>query len=212
MHLISVLNQKGGVGKTTIAIHIACGLHRAGESVLLVDSDHQGTAFDWHAAGQRNGTNPPPTIQIPGPRFHADIEPHRNSYKFIVVDTGGDLKAEAQRSAADLIAISSLVVVPLTSSQFDAWGAAPLLDSLSKRHPRPKVVLVLNQTRRTKLNAQVREGLKGYGFPILSGSLALRDIYRSITGRGQSAFDLSAKHKARLESTALVDELRTHIA
>lgn len=211
MHLISVLNQKGGVGKTTVAVHIACGLHRSGERTLLVDSDQQGTSFDWHAAAQRYGTNPPPTIRIAGPRFSADIEPHKDAFDFVVVDTGGDLKAEAQRSAADLISASSLVVVPLMSSPFDAWGAAPLLDGLSKRTPKPNVVLVLNQTRRTKLNDQVRAALVGHGFPILAGSLAMRDIYRTITGRGQSAFDLAPKHKARIEATALVNEIRTHI-
>lgn len=47
MFTIAVLNQKGGVGKTTLATHLARGIQLAGHSVLLVDSDPQGSARDW---------------------------------------------------------------------------------------------------------------------------------------------------------------------
>ncbi len=49
--IISILNQKGGAGKTTISVNLARGLKQDGGSVLLVDSDPQGSARDWHAAG-----------------------------------------------------------------------------------------------------------------------------------------------------------------
>ena len=51
MKVVAVLNQKGGVGKTTLATNLARALHLEGATVLLVDSDPQGSARDWHAAG-----------------------------------------------------------------------------------------------------------------------------------------------------------------
>lgn len=210
MRIISVLNQKGGVGKTTLAIHIASGLHRLGLRTLLVDSDQQGTASDWAAAAKRSGMDAPATLRVSGPRFVDEMKQQQvdNKYDFVVVDTGGDLKAEAQRSAADLITNSALVVVPLMASLFDAWGAAPLLEGMSRRVPRPQVVIALNQTRRTTLNKQLREAMGQHGFPMLTNSLAHWEIYRSITGDGKTAFDLGPKHKARIEATNLVEEIR----
>lgn len=50
MKVIALLNEKGGAGKSTVAINLACALHRQGRKVVLIDADPQGTARDWREA------------------------------------------------------------------------------------------------------------------------------------------------------------------
>ena len=71
MKVIAVLNQKGGSGKTTIATHLARGLQLQGHSVLLVDSDQQGSARDWRAVDE---DNPVPVIGLDRPTLDKDLK------------------------------------------------------------------------------------------------------------------------------------------
>lgn len=73
MKVIAVLNQKGGSGKTTIATQLARGLQLQGHSVLLVDSDQQGSARDWRAVDE---DNPVPVIGLDRPTLDKDLKPY----------------------------------------------------------------------------------------------------------------------------------------
>ena len=80
MKVIAVLNQKGGSGKTTIATQLARGLQLQGHSVLLVDSDQQGSARDWRAVDE---DNPVPVIGLDRPTLDKDLK----------VENGGNVEA-----------------------------------------------------------------------------------------------------------------------
>src|SRR5687767_265706 len=71
--IISILNQKGGVGKTTVALHITAGLSQEGHRVLLVDADPQGSARDWAAARQTPALFP--VVGMDRPTLHRDLPP-----------------------------------------------------------------------------------------------------------------------------------------
>ena len=71
MKVIAVLNQKGGSGKTTIATHLARALQLQGSSVLLVDSDKQGSARDWSAVDE---SNPVTVIGLDRPTLDRDLK------------------------------------------------------------------------------------------------------------------------------------------
>lgn len=69
--IISLLNQKGGVGKTTLAIHLATGIARQKKRVLLIDADPQASSLDWSATREADGLFP--VIGLPKPTLHKEL-------------------------------------------------------------------------------------------------------------------------------------------
>src|SRR5689334_14492977 len=124
--IIALLNQKGGVGKTTLAVHIATALAQRGRTVLLVDADPQGSALDWSAS--REGDSLVPVIGLPTKNLHREIKPHIANYDDIVID-GPPRVNELARAA--MIA-SDLVLIPVQPSPYDVWAAKEIVELLSE--------------------------------------------------------------------------------
>src|ERR1700685_3697385 len=94
--IVAVINQKGGAGKTTVALNLAAAMTETGARVLLIDADPQQTAQDWAA-----GRDPPPPFQILGlskPVLHRDLPKLAGDYDHIIID-GAPRNYEVARSA-----------------------------------------------------------------------------------------------------------------
>ena len=89
MSIISVLNPKGGCGKTTISTNLARALHDRGQSVLIVDSDPQGSARDWHAA---NEDNPIELVALDRPNNVKTLRRMAANYDCVVIDGAAKLE------------------------------------------------------------------------------------------------------------------------
>ena len=115
--IYSVLNQKGGVGKTTLAIHIATALTQAsGKRTLLIDADSQGSALTWADCRERE-----PLVSVigkPSEKLHREIEDIAEGYEYVDID-GIPRTASITRSA---IAASDVVVIPVQPSGMDIWS------------------------------------------------------------------------------------------
>ena len=115
--IIGFLNQKGGVGKTTLSVNIAATLAESGSRVLLIDADPQGSALDWAAARQAD-----PIISVVGfPRatIHREIAQIGQGYDHIIID-GPPRVTDLARSA---IMASDIVLIPVQPSPYDIWAS-----------------------------------------------------------------------------------------
>ena len=126
--IISFLNQKGGVGKTMLATHLAMGLAtRKGLSVLYVDADPQASAIDWRA--NRRDPLPFEVVGMPKPVLHESVPKFlEKGYQACIIDGPGKL-ADVPRSA---IMASDIVLIPVQPSPYDVWSSSDIVEEFRR--------------------------------------------------------------------------------
>jgi len=115
--ILVVGGEKGGVGKTTIATHMAVARTTAGRSVVLVDADSQGTASSWSDARKEQAASPIPCMSLRGGKVHVELRELARHYDDVIVDPGG---ADSQEFRSALLAAHTLLM-PLKPGSFDFW-------------------------------------------------------------------------------------------
>jgi chromosome partitioning protein len=209
MPIISILNPKGGSGKTTLSTNLARALHERGLSVLIVDSDPQGSARDWHAAAENN---PLPLIALDRAKNIKTLFSVGASYDYVIID--GAAKLEDMIAAG--IKAADFVLIPVQPSPYDIWAASDLVEFIKARQEvtdgTPKTSFVITRAiKRTKLGREIGEALEEYGLPVFENCIMQRQAYPQTAAEGLTVFD-SGNTAAMGEMNALTDELINFIA
>lgn len=203
--IISLLNQKGGVGKTTLAVHIAMALAKRGHRVLLVDADPQHSALDWQEA--REAEHCFPVIGLPTKTLHREIPAHAKNYDRIIID-GPPRVNELARAA---IMAADLVLIPITPSPYDVWAAREITDLLGEASafkPNLKSAFVINRKiANTAIGRDVSDALAGFEYPVLATAIAQRVAFAESAAQGSTVLEMDAESAASQEINRLVDEL-----
>lgn len=203
--MISILNQKGGVGKTTLAIHISHALVLKGFKVLLVDGDPQGSARDWAAA--RDAEPLFPVVGLDRPTIHRDLPALMQDFDHAVID-GPPRVSDLARSA---IIAADLVVVPIQPSPYDVWAAdeiIKLIQEASVFKEKLKSVFVINRRiAKTAIGRDVVEALEQYPIPVLKTSISQRVAFAESAATGSTVLETDRTGPAAKEVMALVNEL-----
>lgn len=186
MPVISILNQKGGSGKTTIAINLARAYQLQGYSVLLIDSDKQGSSRDWQSA---DPNNPLPLLVLDQVSIDRDIKKVVNQYDYIIIDGS----PQATEIATATIKASDFILVPMQASPFDLWASNNLIELIEQGravNPKLKAGIVLTRlVKNTKIGAEVGQVINDFGLPVLTSNIGQRTCYPFSASLGKTVFD-----------------------
>ena len=205
MKVIAVLNQKGGSGKTTIATHLARALQLDGASVLLVDSDPQGSARDWAAVQE---DNPITVVGIDRATIDRDLKAigHKD---FVVIDGA----PQAADLAVSAIKAASFILIPVQPSPYDIWATADLVELVKQRievtDGKLQAAFVVSRAiKGTRIGAEITEALAGYGLPVLESRITQRVSYPGTAAAGTTILDAEPDGDGSREIRALMNEIK----
>lgn len=207
--IIGLLNQKGGVGKTTLSISLAAELTRTGARVLLLDADPQGSALDWAAA--RQGDPMFSVVGLPRATIHREIAVVGQGYDHIIID-GPPRVTDLARSA---ILASDLVVIPVQPSPYDIWAAeeiVKLIDEARVFKESLKSCFAINRKiANTAIGRDVREALSGYPVHVLESVVTQRVVFAEAAAQGRAVFEIDQESLATVEIEKLTSEVAGYL-
>lgn len=206
--IISILNQKGGVGKTTLSVHIASTLALAGYSVLLVDADQQKSSLDWAATRTEDPIFP--VVGISTAAIHREIKLLKDKHDFIIID-GPPRVYEVARS---VIAASDIVIIPVQPSPYDVWAAKEIIDLVNEVKAtlqglkKIKSAFIINRKiPNSVIGRDVIEALEQYKTKILESHICQRLTYAETAASGTTAIESDPNSLAGQEIKKLTEEI-----
>ncbi len=206
--IVALLNQKGGVGKTTLALHLAGAWARQGRRVLLIDADPQGSSLDW--SEQRASQGHSRLIGVLGlarETLHRELPPMARNVDDIVVD-GPPRVTGIARSA---LLTADVVIVPATPSPLDGWASGEMLRLIEEArvfHPEIVTRFVLNRCpARTVITRETAALLADHEPPPLASRIGQRVAFAQAASTGGLACELEPYGPAAREIAALAAEV-----
>jgi chromosome partitioning protein len=201
--IISIINQKGGAGKTTIATNIACGIAKRGAKVILVDTDIQGSARDWHSSASDAFI---PVVGLDRAKgLSSGVASLANAYQVVVIDGAPTI----DEMVIESIKLSDIVLMPVQPSPYDIWAANSVVEMVKARQSltnKPHAAFVVSRAiPNTILGREIIETLAGYDLPVLTGTTQ-RQIYAKAAATGQSVYDF-----ADTSAISEIDEILNYI-
>ena len=203
--VITIAQQKGGAGKTTLAAHLAIAWAGRGRSVVLIDIDPQGSLAGWHelraerlGAG-RTGLD---FAAITGWRTAAEVERRARDHEIVVIDSPPHAETEARLA----IRAADLVVIPVQPSPMDVWATKPTLDLAAQE--KVKVLLVLNRVPpRANLTETMLAKLAALGGTVADARVGNRVALATALADGLGISEAAPSSRAAEEIAAVAAEI-----
>lgn len=198
MPTIAIVSQKGGAGKTTLAIHLAAAAQAAGKVALIVDTDPQATASQW---GQWREGKPPEVIDCGAPTLlaHKINQAVELGAELVVIDT----PPHADAMAREACRVADLLLIPCRPRTFDLNAARTTADLVKSAAKPAFVVFVAGPPKAGILYGEAADVIAQAGLPIAPVMMPERGDYHHSTGTGSTAQDYAPGGKAAIEVAAL---------
>ena len=202
MQVLAIVSQKGGVGKSTLAVHLATQATAYGTRVLLLDLDPQGSAMEW---ANRRGDRPPDVSGVNPASVGKDVERARaEGYGLVVVDTA----PHADHAALQAARAADLVVIPCRPSTFDIAAISATLD-LCRLANKPAVVVLNAAPVRSRVTAEAEEAISDKGGVVSPVVVRQRVAFQHCMIDGRTASEYEPDGEAAREISRLLADLRS---
>lgn len=199
--IITIAQQKGGAGKSTVAAHLAVVLSQQGKRVTLIDIDPQATLSRWYQLRERNfgegytGIN---FVSMSGWRVSSSVFQYEHNSDFIIIDSPPHTDTEAKSA----IRAAHLVIVPMQPSPTDLWATKATIDFAKSSNKEVKILL-----NRYNPNSKVGREIAAEMDDVMEGYFGNRVLFTSCLLQGKCVTETNPHSPAATEVKAVLREI-----
>ena len=197
--VITISQQKGGTGKTTLAVHLAIAFIKYhGLKVAIIDTDPQGSLGKWFMIREERKVSNEnltfKTASLWGAQYESKTL--KNDHDIVIIDTPPKIESDARPS----IEAADLVLIPMAASHLDFWATGAIVD-IAKKANKKILVQINRSSQRSKLINKTNDFIKSLDLSSTKTIIGNRQIYTSSMGEGKTAVEKQKKGSA-------VDEIK----
>lgn len=202
--IISFINQKGGVGKTTISINVASALANAGNKVLLIDADKQGSSTAWTSLREET---PFQVVSMARENMAKDALKMALDYSYTIIDA----PPHAEGISRSVIIASDLVIMPIEPSGLSSWASDLTVQQVQQAREYKQTLkcgfVVSRKIGNTVIGREIRQMVADSGIPVFNADIENRVAYAESGTMGQTIFEWGSDKKAQQEIINLTKEI-----
>lgn len=201
-YVITIAQQKGGAGKTTLAVNLAIAFLKLGQKVAVLDTDPQGSLGRWFMTRRER-------LGDPGVEFATssawgvgyECEKLSKNNDIVIVDTPPKVDSDLRPALRE----ADLILVPIGSSQLDVWATDGVLD-MAARVSKPAIIVLNRVKSGTRLAEEIATSAAEMSAHVASATFGQRVAYAETLGQGLGVPE-AGKSTAKAEVDALAQEI-----